>query len=105
MNQANTNQTIVNLASVVDEIALIKAQIAQLTDKEKELKTVLIAAGISPVEGDLHRATVSLVSGRVTIDWKSVAEHFSPSRQLVTAHTSKGADYHMVRVTARKGVK
>lgn len=102
-NQAQIE--VINLASVVDELAIIKAQLAELADKEKELKAVLIAAGVSPIEGDLHRATVSLVSGRTSIDWKSIAEHFSPSRQLVTAHTSKGADYHMVRVTARKGVK
>ena len=102
--QTNT-QTVINLSAVVDELAIIKAQAAELADREKELKAVLIAAGVSPVEGDLHRATVSLVSGRTTIDWKSIAEHFSPSRQLVTAHTSKGADYHMVRVSARKGVK
>lgn len=103
MNQ--TKLEVINLASVVDELALIKAQLADLTDREKELKAILISAGVSPIEGDLHRATVSLVSGRTSIDWKSIAEHFSPSRQLVTAHTSKGADYHMVRVTARKGVK
>ena len=103
-----SNQTkleVINLASVVDELAIVKAQAAELADREKELKSLLIAAGVSPIEGDLHRATVSLVSGRTSIDWKSIAEHFSPSRQLVTAHTSKGADYHMVRVTARKGVK
>jgi hypothetical protein len=102
--QTNTNQ-LINLSSVVDELAIVKAQLAELADKEKELKATLIAAGVSPVEGDLHRATVSLVSGRTTIDWKAIAEHFNPSRQLVTAHTSKGADYHMIRVTARKGVK
>lgn len=96
---------VVSLASVVDELALIKAQTAELTDREKELKSVLIAAGVSPIEGDLHRATVSLVSGRTSIDWRAIAEHFRPSRQLVTAHTSKGADYHMIRISARKGVK
>ena len=101
-----TNQLeVINLSAVVDELALIKAQAAELADKEKELKAILISAGVSPIEGDLHRATVSLVSGRTSIDWKSIAEHFNPSRQLVTAHTSKGNDYHMVRVTARKGVK
>jgi hypothetical protein len=101
----NQPNQIVNLASVVDDLALIKAQLAELADKEKELKAVLIAAGVSPVEGDLHRATVSLVSGRTTVDWRAIAEHFGPSRQLVTAHTSKGDDYHMIRISARKGVK
>lgn len=101
----NQPNLITNLSAVVDELALLKAQVAELTDREKELKAVLISAGVSPIEGDLHRATVSLVSGRTSIDWRSIAEHFNPSRQLITAHTSKGADYHMVRVTARKGVK
>ena len=34
-------------------------------------------------------------------DWKTVAEKFSPSVQLVTAHTKHGDEFYSVRVSAR----
>ena len=53
--------------------------------------------------GQLHRAAVSYCPGRDVIDWRAIAEHFAPSRQLITAHTSTGAAFYTVRVSARKG--
>ena len=90
------------LRNAVDQLALIKAQIAELKAQEDALKAVLINSGLSAVDSDLHRATVSECDGKEMVDWKSIALKFSPSRQLVTAHTSKGDPYFQVRVFARK---
>jgi len=97
------NENPVLLAAAVDRLALIKAQLANLKAEEDQLKAALIEAGQAAIEGQLHRAAVSYCPGRDVIDWRSIAEHFAPSRQLITAHTSTGAAFYTVRVSARKG--
>lgn len=91
------------LAAAVDRLALIKARMAELSAEEKDLKESLIAAGLPAIDGTAHRVAVSQCSGRVSIDWETIAAKFSPSRQLIAAHTSTGAPYAVVRVSARKG--
>jgi tRNA(Phe) wybutosine-synthesizing methylase Tyw3 len=97
------NETPAILAAAVDRLALIKAQMAQLSAEEKQLKESLIASGLDAIDGTAHRAAVSHCAGRVSIDWETIAAKFSPSRQLIAAHTSTGAPYTVVRVSARKG--
>ena len=97
------NDNPVLLAAAVDRLALIKAQMANLKTEEDQIKAVLIEAGQAAIEGQLHRAAVSFCPGRNVTDWRSIAEHFAPSRQLITAHTATGAAFYMVRVSARKG--
>jgi len=91
------------LAAAVDRLALIKAQMAQLSAEEKDLKESLSASGLDAIDGTAHRAAVSHCAGRVSVDWETIAAKFSPSRQLIAAHTSTGAPYTVVRVSARKG--
>ncbi len=90
-------------AAAVDRLALIKAQMAQLSAEEKQLKEALTASGLDAIDGTAHRAAVSHCAGRVSIDWETIAAKFTPSRQLIAAHTSTGAPYTVVRVSARKG--
>jgi len=94
---APTNPEVI-LAAVVDRMATIKAQIAALKDEENELRDALIDAGLPAIDGTLHRASVSHCAGRTTIDWQSIALHFKPSRQLMTAHTSTGEPYYTVKL-------
>ena len=89
------------LSAVVDRMATIKAQIAALKDEENELRDTLIDSGLSTIDGTLHRASVSHCAGRTTINWQSIALHFKPSRQLVTAHTSTGEPYYTVKLSAK----
>ena len=96
------NENPVLLAAAVDRLATIKAQIADLKTQEDQIKAVLIEAGQAAIEGQLHRAAVSFCPGRDVTDWRSIAEHFAPSRQLITAHTATGAAFYTVRVSARK---
>lgn len=91
------------LAAAVDRLALIKAQMAQLSAEEKQLKEALTTSGLDAIDGTAHRAAVSHCAGRVSIDWETIAAKFTPSRQLIAAHTSTGAPYTVVRVSARKG--
>jgi hypothetical protein len=93
------------LSLLVDKYAALKAQQAEIADELAYIKDKLVEAGVSPIEGETHRASVSLTSGRVSIDWQSIAMKFEPSRQLITAHTKKSDDFYTIRISARKGVR
>jgi len=92
----------VNISNVnpVDALGELKAQIANLEKLEKTLRDQIAAQGAGAYEGELFRASVS-VAERETIDWRAIAEKLSPSRQLITAHTS-AKEVVTVRVAARK---
>jgi hypothetical protein len=91
------------LAACVDRLAMIKAIEADLKKEGDQIKAQLIDAELPVIESNAYRAAVSMCDGRVVIDWKAIAEKLEPSRQLVTAHTSQGAPFAVVRVSARKG--
>jgi hypothetical protein len=88
-----------NLASTIDRLGIIKAQMAELATEEKALKAVIIDHGPGAYEGDIFRATVS-TSERETLDMAAVRAKLSP--QFITAHTSV-TEVTMVRVVARTG--
>jgi hypothetical protein len=90
------------LGHIVDKLAQVKAQIADLKIDEQALRQELIDSGETTIEGIYHRAAISQSEGKTTIDWHTVAMHFKPSRQLIKAHTSQGEAYATVRVSARK---
>ena len=90
------------LGHLVDKLAQIKAQIADLKIDEQNIRQDLIKSGESVVDGMYHRAAITESEGKTTIDWKAVAMHFNPSRQLIKAHTAQGDDFVTVRVSARK---
>ena len=90
------------ISFVVDRLAMVKAQIAELERLEKEYKQILIDSGETAIVGTDHRATVSYCDGREKTDWQTIAMRFNPSRQLITAHTTVGEPFHTVRVSARK---
>lgn len=87
---------------LADELGIIRAQMADLKEREKEIRGEFIAAGVTAVEGETFRAVV-VESMRTTIDWKAVSAKLQPSRQLVTAHTTE-KEVVSIRVNARRGV-
>lgn len=89
------------LADAVDQLAKIKAQIAELKISEDTYKAVLVAAGHSAIEGTEHRAAISW-STRTIVNWQDIALKFNPSRQLIAAHTTETEPAPRVLVTARK---
>ena len=90
------------LGGIVDKLAIVKQQIADLKNEELELREILIDSGLAAVDGTLHRASVTESDGKTFVDWRTIAMKFSPSRQLIKANTSVGEAYYTVRVTARK---
>lgn len=93
------------LAAAVDEIANIRAQIADLKAREETRRLFLIAAGITAADGTQHRVTIS-TTYKVSIDWKTIAERLNPSTQLITAHTHKADEpTYTLRLSGRKATK
>ncbi len=88
--------------ALADELGIIRAQMADLKDREREIRNDFIAAGIKSVEGETFRAMV-VESMRTSIDWKAVSAKLKPSRQLVRAHTSE-KEVISIRVNARRGL-
>ncbi len=91
-----------DLPGLADELGFIRAQMADLKDRETNIRETFIEAGITAMEGETFRA-VLVESLRTTINWKAVAAKLKPSRQLVTSHTSE-KEVISIRVNARRGV-
>lgn len=89
------NSTII-LAASVDRLAILLAQIKELTTEADAIKSALISAGPDVIEGTLHRATI-VHSIRTSIDSAAVKERFPE----VFATCSKTSPTHSVRVTGR----
>jgi len=94
-------ETAAMLAATVDQLAEVKTHIATLQARETELKQILAAAGPDVIEGTQHRAAIS-ITARTAINWQAIAQHLKPSRQLITAHTTEGAPFAVVRISAKK---
>jgi hypothetical protein len=61
----------IELATMVDELAELKAMIAPLQEREQALKDALKASGRERIDGTEHTAVVSL-SERETVDAKAL---------------------------------
>lgn len=97
--------TAAELAAAVDELAAIRAEIADLKAREEIRRLFLIASGQTEIDGELHRVTIS-TSYRVNIDWQTIAKKLNPSTQLITAHTHKADEpTHTLRLTGRKAAR
>jgi hypothetical protein len=90
-----------NLTSTIDQLGVIKAQIAELKAQEEALRAVLVEQGPGAYEGELFRATVS-ESERSTLDMAAVRAKLSP--QFIRAHTII-TDVVTVRVAARTNAR
>ena len=88
-----------NLVTTIDALGELKAQIAALELKEKELKKALGDLKPGAYEGELFRLSISETE-RETLDMKAVREKLSP--QWMRAHTNV-TNVRTLRVSARNG--
>lgn len=88
--------------NLIDQLGLAKVALAKAKREVEDLQDKVIAHyGLGQFEGEAYRVSVAECNGRVSVDWKAIAAKLGPSRQLVAAYTSKGADYIRVSVSAR----
>tara|TARA_R110002020_G_scaffold440356_1_gene650997 strand:+ start:1970 stop:2254 length:285 start_codon:yes stop_codon:yes gene_type:complete len=74
-----------NLTSAIDELGLLKAEIAKLKARESELRDVITKQGQGTYVGTIYQASVS-VGVRKTLDMESVRKHLS--RQFICRNTN-----------------
>ena len=91
-----------DLHDLTDELGFIRAQMADLKDREKDIRESFIKAGVKAMEGETFR-TVVVESLRTMIDWKLVAAKLKPSRQLVRAHTTEKEGLAFQRLALQNG--
>ena len=87
-----------NLKTIVDELGIIKAKLAELTKVEKALADQLKASGYAEIDGDLFRAAI-VWTERVTLNTDRVREVLSPED---IAYCEQKSEVMSVRVSARK---
>ena len=82
---------------IVDQLGVLKAQIADLVLDYEYIKSLLVDLGDGAYEGTSYRATVSTFD-RHTLDMEAVRKHLS--RQFLVAHTET-KEVTKVNVVAR----
>lgn len=88
--------------SIVDEIGAIDREIARLKGQRDDLAAIVKLTGEGRYFGQYFEGLVYLSKGRTTTDWKTIAQHFNPSRQLLAAHTTTGEPSLSLKVEALK---
>lgn len=86
------------LSQAVDQLGALDSQIKALTKQAETLKAAIKAQGPERYNGSEFSALVFESEGRTVTDWRSIAEHFNPSRQLITAHTSTGEPVRSIKL-------
>ena len=94
-------RTAPTIAEQVDRLGEIKATQADLQAEFDRIRATLEDAGLSEIDGNAYRVTFS-TSTRTSTDWKTIAERFKPSPQLIRRHTTTSEPNTACRVTARK---
>ena len=88
---------------LVDELGQLQDQAAALADQIDSLKTTIKAQGAGRYLGSRWQSLVVDVAEGKKTDWKAVAEHFAPSHQLITAHSSITPATSRITTTLQKG--
>lgn len=100
---APTQQTAAQaIAAKVDRLGVIHAAMADMKKEADTLRSELEDAGLKDIEGSLYRVNFAQVAGRTLTDWKTIAAKLSPSRQLITAHTTTGEPSTRLTIKARQ---
>ena len=97
-------QKAIDVKNIIDQLGRVKATIADLSAREKELRQQLIDLadqdGSSELDGELFHVVVSHYT-MTTVSWKSVAEAMKAPESLIAANSSE-TEVTKVTVNARK---
>jgi hypothetical protein len=88
--------------SIVDELGSIDREIARLKAQRDDMAAIVKLTGEGRYIGQQFEGLVYSSKGRVVTNWRNVAEHFNPSRQLIVAHTTTGEPSLSLKVEALK---
>ena len=86
-----------SVAAYIDEAGALDSEIKRLTKQLDVIKATIKANGAGDFNGSVFNAKVIEAAPVDRIDWKTIAERFNPSYQLITAHTVTAAPVVSVR--------
>jgi hypothetical protein len=86
------------LAVLVDQLGALDSQIKALTKQADTLKAAIKAQGPERYTGFIYEALVYESEGRTTTDWRSIAETFELTDDLIKAHTSQSKPTKSIKV-------
>ena len=78
-----------DLFALVDHAGSLDQEIKALTKQLDKIKDAIKSQGVGDFAGFAWNAKVSNVNPADRIDWQSIALKFEPSRQLISAYTTK----------------
>lgn len=93
-----------SIQSIVDELGDIDREILRLKVQRDDMAAIVKLTGEGRYIGQQFEGLVYSSKGRTTTDWKTIAQHFNPSRQLLAAHTTTGELSLSLKVEALKVV-
>jgi len=88
---------------LVDELGQLQDQAAALAAQIDTIKTTIKQQGAGRYPGSRWQSLVVDVAESKKTNWQAVAEHFSPSHQLITAHTTTTPATSRITTTLQKG--
>jgi len=88
---------------LVDELGQLQDQAAALAAQIDTIKTTIKQQGAGRYLGSRWQSLVVDVAEGKKTNWQAVAEHFSPSHQLITAHTTTTPATSRITTTLQKG--
>lgn len=91
-----------SVQSIIDEIGNMDREISRLKAQRDDLAAIVKLTGEGRYYGQQFEGLVYSSKGRVVTNWKAIAEHFNPSRQLLSAHTTTGEPTLSLKVEALK---
>ena len=97
-----TNTQFFNVSTLGDVADHLGDARAALSDAKKQVEFfegLLKQSGETVVEGQRYRVAISYGVETITTAWKTIAQKFKPSRQLIAAHT-KSSTSDRIRVSS-----
>ena len=91
-----------SIQSIIDELGSIDRELARLKAQRDDLSAIVKLTGTGRYFGQYFEGLVYESKGRTVTNWKAIAEHFNPSRQLLVAHTTTGEPSLSLKVEALK---
>ena len=88
---------------MVDQLGFLQNEADALKEQIESLKATIKAQGAGSYLGARYVSKVIQPTDSEKIDWETIALHFNPSRQLITAHTKIVSNAARITTTLQKG--
>lgn len=87
---------------LADQLGEVKARIADLEERETEIRDALVKSGVDACDGELFRATVARHS-QESVNWRAVVEGLKPSKELTRSikRNTSSVERTCVKVSSR----